>query len=168
MAVDFKVGQKTIRVIVVYLPHAGYNWKYFMVMISDIEGLVMEAIEKHSSLLIVGDFNLTLNRGDRGNIMDEFCSAFSLNIANGGTLEDASDTWTWRSSFGNLRRIDYILHSRVLRSFDASANRELDLGSDHRCVSASIEYVRSTEACKTRKRSFKGWKPIRDEACQPH
>ena len=45
---------------------------------------------------------------------------------------------------------------------------ELDLGSDHRCVSASIEYIRSTEAWKTRKRSFKGWKPIRDEARQPH
>ena len=57
---------------------------------------------------------------------------------------------------------------KVLPSFDFSANRELDLGSDHRCVSASIEYIRSTEAWKIRKRSFKGWKPIRDEARQSH
>ena len=70
--------------------------------------------------------------------------------------------------FGNLSRIDYILYSKVLRSFDISVSRELDLGSDHRCVSASIEYVRLTEAWQTWKRSFKGCKPIRDEARQPH
>ena len=75
-----------------------------MDIFSDIEGLVMEAIEKHYSLLIAGDINLSLNRGDRGNIIDEFCIDFSFNIANGGTLEDISDTWTCRSSFGNLRR----------------------------------------------------------------
>ena len=57
---------------------------------------------------------------------------------------------------------------KVLQSFDVTINRELDLGSDHRYTSASIEYIRSTEAWKTRKRSFKGWKPIRDEASRSH
>ena len=99
--------------------------------------------------------------------MDEFRIAFSLNIANGNTLGNASDTWTWTSSFGNLRRIVYILYSKKLRYFDVPAYRDLDLGSNHRFVSASIEYVRSTEAWKTRKRSLKGWKPICDEARQP-
>lgn len=141
------------------LSHSGYNWKYFTDTFSDIEVLVLEAIEKHYASFVAGD---------RGNTMSEFCAACSLNIANASTLDDVSETWTWRSSSGNMRRIYYILHSKVLRSFEVIANRELDLGSDHRCVSASIEYIRSTEAWKTRKRSVKGWKPIHDEARQSH
>ena len=66
--------------------------------------------------------------------MNELCIAFSLNISNGGTLDDASEARTWRSSFRNLRRIDYITYSRVLISFDVSANSELDLVSDPRCA----------------------------------
>ena len=75
--------------------------------------------------------------------MKELCITFSLEIANGRTMADSSDTWTWKSSYGQFRRIDYILHSKNLRSLNISANRELDLGSDHRNVSASIEYCRS-------------------------
>ena len=52
MAVDFKVGQKIINVIAVYLSHAGYNWKYFTDTLSDTEDLVMEAIEKSYLLLV--------------------------------------------------------------------------------------------------------------------
>ena len=54
VTVDFKMGQTTMRGIAVYLPYAGYNWKYFMDILNDIEGLVMEAIEAHYSLLITG------------------------------------------------------------------------------------------------------------------
>ena len=83
--------------------------------------------------------------------MKELCTTFSLEIANGKTMTDSSDTWTWKSSYGQFRRIDYILHSKNLRSFNISANRELDLGSDHRNVSASIEYCRSPGHCKIKK-----------------
>ena len=61
-----------------------------------------------------------------------------------------------------------MLYSRLLRSVDVSANRELDLGTDHRCVSAFIEYISLTEAWQILKRSLKGWKPIRDKARQLH
>ena len=46
------------------------------------------------------------------------------------------------------RRITYMFHCNMLRSFEVSVNRELDMGSDHRYVSVSIEYMRSTKALK--------------------
>ena len=90
--------------------------------------------------------------------MEDFCTEFSMDIANGATPYDDPDTWTYKNSWGHLTRLDYILHSKSLRSFDKSANDELHLGSDHRNVSASIEFISSIEPLKFRKRSFKGWK----------
>ena len=150
MAIDLKIAQKIIRVIAVLLSHMRYDWNYFMDIFTDIEGLVMEAMDKDKgyTLVLAGDFNLILDQGQRGDVMKELCTTFSLEIANGRTMADSSDTWTWKSSYGQFRRIDYILHSKNLRSFNISANRELDLGSDHRNVSASIEYCRSPEHWK--------------------
>ena len=91
--------------------------------------------------------------------MQDFCTEFSMDIANGATPCDDPDTWTYTNSWGHLTRFNYILHSKSLRSFDVSANDELHLGSDHRNDSASIEYIRSMESWKLRKRSFNGWKP---------
>ena len=91
-----------------------------------------------------------LNEDDRRRIIEEFCMYFVINIANGITPYDESDTWTFKNSWGHLRRFDYILHSKSLRSFDVSTNDELHLGSDHRNVSASIEYIRSMESWKLR------------------
>ena len=44
--------------------------------------------------------------------------------------------------------IQYMIgfHFKILRSFYDSAKRQLELWSDHRCVSASIEYIRPTES----------------------
>ena len=49
-----------------------------------------------------------------------------------------------------------------MQSSDVSANLELDLGSDHRNISASISNNRSMEVWKTKKFSFKEWKPFLD------
>ena len=148
MAIDLKIAQKIIRVIDVYLPHMDYDWNYFMDIFTDIEGLIMEAMDNGYTLVLAGDFNLTLDQGQRGDVMKKFCTTFSLEIAKGRTMTDSSDTWTWKSPYDQFRRIDYILYSKKLRSFNISANREVDLGSDHRNVSASIEYCRSPEHWK--------------------
>ena len=101
---------------------------------------------------MTGDFNLHLNEDDRGRIMEDFCEEFSMDVANGAIPCDEPDTWTFQNSWGHSRRFDCVLHSKSLRSFDVSANDELHLGSDHRNVSASIEYIRSMESLKLRKR----------------
>ena len=75
--------------------------------------------------------------------------------------------WTWKSPSGEYHRLDYILHSRSLRSDDTSSNLELDMGSDHRNVATSIEFIRSHENLKIRKRTFTGWKRTLDSSREP-
>ena len=45
---------------------------YFQEIVMDIERLSMEGMDKRYALIIAGDFNLSLERGDRGAIMAEF------------------------------------------------------------------------------------------------
>ena len=145
MALDLIISQKTIRLISVYLPHNGYERKYFQDIFTDIEILVTDAIDKGYQIILGGDFNLSLDRGYRGQVMEEFRSAFSLDIANGVSMENDPSMWTWKSSAGECPGLDYILHSRSLRSLDTSSNLELDMGSDHRSVSTSIQFIRSKQ-----------------------
>ena len=48
------------------------------------------------------------------------------------------DTWTFCSSMGIKRRIDFIASSRSLSLSSSSATNLLDLGSDHRAVLATF------------------------------
>ena len=47
-------------------------------------------------------------------------------------------TWTFESSLGYKRQLDYILASRSLVVGQNEASNNLDCGSDHRSVFASI------------------------------
>ena len=72
MAIDFKLPRKMVCVLAEYLPNAwNYDLNYFQEMFIDIERLSMEAMDKGYALIICGDFNLFLERGDRGAIMAE-------------------------------------------------------------------------------------------------
>ena len=127
------------------MPINGYDWNYFLDIFNDIQRLAIEAMDKRYGLVLTGDFNLNLDHYRRGDIMNKICTVLSLEIANGKTMPDSFDTWTRKSPCGQFRRIYYILHSKTLRSFIISTNRDLDLGSDHRNVSVSIEYCRSPQ-----------------------
>ena len=73
MAIDFKLSHRMVRVLAVYLPNAwNYDLNYFHEIFNDIERLSMEAMDKGYALNIAGDFNLSLQRLDRGGIMAEF------------------------------------------------------------------------------------------------
>ena len=63
----------------------------------------------------------------------------------------------WRTSLNR-----FCVTDRVLRPVDVFANRKLDLTWDHLSVATSIEYVRSAEARKFLKHSFKAYTIIRD------
>ena len=76
--------------------------------------------------------------------MDDLCQEFDLAIANDDT-GNINSYWTFRSSMGFLRRIDYVLFSRGLIKRAAYASNELDLGSDHRAVRAEFEFQRPAE-----------------------
>ena len=84
MAIDRKLPHRMVRVLAVYLPNAwNYDLNYFQEIFMDIERLSMEGMDKGYALISAGDFILSLERGDRGTIMAEFCEQFSMNIANG-------------------------------------------------------------------------------------
>ena len=81
-----------------------------------------------------------------------------MDIVNETTRCDDPDIWTFKKSWGRLRIFNYNLHSISIQHSAISANNDLHLGSDHRNLSASDEYIRSMELWKFRKQSFKGWK----------
>ena len=90
------------------------------------------------NIIIGGDFNLCLDVGRRGTSMTDLCQQFRLTVANGSGLSSAAANWTFRSTLGVLRRIDYILYSPGISCENALATWDLDLGSDHRSVKASF------------------------------
>ena len=147
LAVDVRVGHKVCRIISCYLPHAGYHQDVFMETLDQITALTMEAQNQNKAVVIGGDFNLTLGRGERGQALQDLCSQCSLTVANGHGAGDATDVWTFCSSLGALRRIDFIIHSTALSARYVSASREIDLGSDHRCVRASFQAASNPDTC---------------------
>jgi hypothetical protein len=83
-------------------------------------------------------------------------------------------TWTqkWTHSIdGRKRTIDYILIEKALMKYliDAEATDILDLGSDHRAVTAALEFGRRKRSKVNNKKdrkaklSMKGWQPVDDE-----
>ena len=112
MTVNLRISQKTTRFIAVYLPNSlNYNLNYFEAIFRDIEGLVQDANSKRYAMVMAGDFNLHLNEGDRGHIVEDFCMECSMN---GATPCDDLDTCTFKKSWGHSRRLNYILHSKYL------------------------------------------------------
>ena len=114
MAIDLKISHKMIRIIAVYLPHAGYDSNYFQSTLDDVERLIMEACDKRYAVVIGGDFNLSLDQGDRDRLLQDLCAEFSLDIANGTSLAENPNMWTFKTSWDNFNRLDYVLHSRSL------------------------------------------------------
>jgi hypothetical protein len=86
---------------------------------------------------LLADFNTQLCVGLRGQMLEDLLHSFVFEIANGQPeMQNADDTWTFRSSAGIKRRIDFILYSSHLCCFEGRATNDLDLGSDHRAVYA--------------------------------
>ena len=95
--------------------------------------------------------------------MDELMHALDLQIAN---LLDDGSRWTFRSSVGDRRRIDYVMYGPSLLCAASGPSDFWDMGSDHRAVFANlaIRCPSSYQALKARKgKSSKGWKPKLDD-----
>ena len=90
-----------------------------------------EAERLHYKIIVGGDFNTELHVGHRGNFFDEFACMWRLQVAN---YENHDNCWTFCSSLGVRRTIDYILHGMNVNILKCSISDALDLGSDHRAV----------------------------------
>ena len=158
MAIDIQYGARILRIISTYLPHAGCSWKEFEHETENITMLTMEAKDQGKYVVIGGDFNLSLNMGDRGIAMQNLCSQCQLQIVNSEGRADGVDNWTYHSRQGSYRRIDYILVSAGMLCKSAYATSILDLGSDHRAVKAIIEFMRP-QHLRVKRKSTYGWQP---------
>ena len=65
-----KIRRYDVRVISIYVPHAGYLWGDFTSIVEDLCRLTREAIDNGKKMIITGDFNLSLNQGARGDGAD--------------------------------------------------------------------------------------------------
>lgn len=72
MAIDIKMGRRTLRIIVVYLPHAGYIWQDVTDYFDDITALCTEADDRGFFMIIGGDSNATFDGEVRGNYLRKF------------------------------------------------------------------------------------------------
>lgn len=159
MGMDVEIGTKCVRIISVYFSHAGYAWSDFEKCIEDVTILVSEATRLRMNIIIGGDFNLCLDVGRRGTSMTDLCQLFRLTVANGSGLSSAAANWTFRSTLGVLRRIDYILYSPGISCENTLATWDLDLGSDHRSVKASFSFMPGYTKKERKVRVKRGWKP---------
>ena len=131
MAIDVRWKHKVVRIISVYNPHAGYSWNDFIENMDALSALCTQAQDHGYGLLIGGDFNLSWDEGSRGTVFRDFRDAFQLSVDNAIGAADSNSNWTFISSTGSLRRIDFILSSADLSMSDIMACNDIDLGSDH-------------------------------------
>ena len=115
MAIDLLLGSKWLRLISIYLPHSGYPLEDLYDCVQQITSLTMEAQDRRMSVLIGGDFNVSLqDHGARISLIRDLVTQFDLQVANGFHPDAHDGTWTRISADGSRRRIDFILCSRGL------------------------------------------------------
>lgn len=135
LALDFMAYGTKIRVVAVYVPHAGYSVEDFDETFDQLRYTLQIGRNLKRRLVVGGDFNCQLNVGTRGDALDNLISCFGLQISN-DSMNDCENQWTFRSSLGVKRRIDFIMASKSLKVQQSYATNDIDLGSDHRTVTA--------------------------------
>ena len=169
MYVDFTVGGKKLRSIAAYAPHAGYSADDFNAFLEQVHVAILGACKDGRQTILGGAFNLQLQVGNRGDQIDALANAFGLTIANDDEHHSpAAETWTFCSSMGVKRRIDFILCSSSLPLAASHPSCVLDLGSDHRAVYARLQFGK---ACRNKvgssRRTKRGWTPELDGTGEP-
>ncbi len=94
-------------------------------------------------IIIGGDFNTQCDVGNRGRVFQDFLQEHALRAGNvSDELNgDVNDNWTFCSSLGIKRRIDYILLDLQTYVQSCKPTVYLDLGSDHRAVHAQVQII---------------------------
>ena len=167
--VDVQIGKIKIRIIAAYAPHAGYSEQDFTNFFEQLHSALHGAYKDGCGVILGGDLNLQIDVGKRGEQFASLCSGFGLIITNDDDHHDQLvDTWTFCSSVGIKRRIDFIASSRSLCLLGSSATDLLNLGSDHRAVRAT--YFIGSKPKKVPHgvhRVKRGWKPTLDSCGCP-
>ena len=167
MAVDIKMGNRITRIISAYILYSGYPFERFQEIIDQLRAVLSEARLSDYRIVLTGDFNTQTGIGRRWTIISDLCDEFDLNIVNQRRTQNHPDEWTYRTSDGDLIRIDFIMHSKNRSCSSHIADRRLDLRSDHRALSCILNIERYERFWRKRKSQMKGWRPRRDEKDLP-
>ena len=133
LALDFVLYGKRVRSIAVYVPHCGYSVQDLEQTYEQLRYAISDARRLHRAVIIGGDFNTVLSIGFRGILIKQLSEEFGLRITN-GTIPESANDWTFCSSMGITRRLDYIFASHSFFVHQVGPCDILDLGSDHRVV----------------------------------
>jgi endonuclease/exonuclease/phosphatase family metal-dependent hydrolase len=157
--VDVTVGGRKLRIIAVYLPHSGYERSLLDETYDQLGLVISEAQAAGRAIVLGGDFNSQSGHSARGDLLDNFLQEHKLSLTTDAATQPWEEIWTFKTSLGVTRAIDYIAASTFLPVNKAQATDDLDLGSDHRAVTATLSVGRPNCRRRCKPRSNKRWKP---------
>ena len=167
MALDLSMYETTYRIAAVYVPHAGYSQGELDTCYDQLDIAVQGGTRANRINIVGGDFNSQRDVGTRGDSLRSFVSKNALRIANLHFTKRWDQTWTFKSSTGILRQIDFILVSRMLPLINSQAVFSIDLGSDHRAVMAKIDGGKTKHKRWTMPSVSRRWSPKVDAHNNP-
>ena len=156
LALDFMVNKIKVRAVAVYLPHMGYAVSEFHDTFDQLRCVIDQGQKCRQRLVIGGDFNTQLGVGMRGAALAELQHSLSLNVLN-DVNTPWEEQWTFRSSLGDTRKIDFLLASTSIEYVGVHATSEIDLGSDHRAVKGELFFGLGS-VCNRRKNPKCRWR----------
>ena len=162
MGLNFRVNGIKIRAVSVYMPYSGYDdVEVFDETYDQLRYFCAAGRKQRRRLVIGGDFNSQMGVGERGEYLDEFVRSFGLVCANSSDTP-WDDQWTFRSSMGDTRKIDFIFVSTSFQNVSGKAVKEVHFGSDHRAVQAKFWIHAFRHYVNTKKRTRTKWRLVRD------
>jgi len=164
LRVVLQLAQRKISFCAVYLPHAGYIAEALDQVYEQVHQTLTQAVRDGYATVVGGDFNSQWGFGVRGQEMAEMAAAFNLKVVNGEGHGRDEHSWTFKSSLGQVRRIDFIFTSSYLHASTWNISEYLDLGSDHRAVFVELLVGRTPRRrTKGPRSSMRGWTPFEDD-----
>jgi len=95
-------------VIAVYAPHAGHSRADLNDFYKDLYDLSNGVVVDRRLLVVGGDFNSQINQGFRSELLRKYASEHDLQITTDTHGMPWENTWTFCSSLGHTRQLDYI------------------------------------------------------------
>jgi len=140
MYVDIRIGTMIYRYIAAYVPHSDYTFQVFEEIINEMRGVLEDGRKLKYKCILGGDLNTQIGHGDRSNYLWDLFQELGMTITNLSDDSLPEEKWTFRSSLGILRQLDYVISDDSLQCESAGPVDYLDLGSDHRGFQQCIEY----------------------------
>ena len=157
---SLNLGGLRVKLFGVYFPDSSYCDLEVESVYSQLDSQLLDcACDIRTHCIVAGDFNARVGsqdtyddvsilgsgglpgRNSRGDWLLQWCAINQLVIANTHFETDAEKIWTYRNA-DTRKQLDYFLFDKRLfkRVQHCAVQPDLDTGSDHRAVEASLSY----------------------------